>query len=146
MHSIEGTPVLLYSTSNLASQLVNRSVKSVPKLWHIVYFSIEIFHLSAKISKLGLKLSHMILDWKELLHIRLIMELNRCIWTEDLVTQKSLQSTSEEAAFQSPFDLTSTIHTIKDISYPIGHHHGNSDCMFMTEKCTWNWDEMVKCK
>ena len=36
MHSIEGTPVLLYSTSNLASQLGNRNVKSVPKLLHIV--------------------------------------------------------------------------------------------------------------
>ena len=84
------------------------------------------------------KFSHMILDWKELLHIKLIMELNRCIWTEDLVTQKSLQSTSEEAAFLSPFDLTSTIHTMKDISYPIGHHHGNSDCMFLTKKYTWN--------
>ena len=139
MHSIKGTPVLLYNTCNLASQLGNRNVKSVPpKLLHIVYLSIEMCHLWAKIWKLSLKLSHMILDWKELLHIKLIMELNRCIWTEDLVTQKSLQSTSEEAAFQSPFDLTSTIHTIKDISYPIGHHHGNSDCMFMTEKCTWN--------
>ena len=138
MHSIEGTPVLLYSTSNLASQVGNRNVKSVPKLLHIVFLSIEICHLSAKISRLSITLSHTILDWKELLHIKLIMVLNRCIWTEDLVTQKSLQSTSEEAAFQSPFDLTSTIHTIKDISYPIGHHHGNSDCMFMTEKCTWN--------
>ena len=84
------------------------------------------------------KFSHMILDWKELLHIKLIMELNRCIWTEDLVTQKFLQSTSEEAAFLSPFDLTSTIHTMEDISYPIGHHHGNSDCMFLTKKYTWN--------
>ena len=138
MDSIEGTPVLLYSTSNLASQLVNRNVKSAPKLLHIVYLSTEIFHLWAKISKLSLKLSHMILDWKELLHIKLIMELNRCIWTEGLVTQKSLQSTSEEAAFLSQFDLTSTIQTVKDISYPIGHHHGNSDCMFMTEKYTWN--------
>ena len=138
MDSIEGKPVPLYSMSNLVSQLVNRNVKSVPKLLHIVYLSIEIFHLSAKISKLSLKLSHMILDWKELLHIRLIMELNRCIWTEGLVTQKSLQSTSEEATFPSPSDLTSTIHTVKDISYPIGHHHGNSDCMFMTEKYTWN--------
>ena len=36
MHSIEGTPVLLYSTSNLASQLGNRNVKSVPKILHIV--------------------------------------------------------------------------------------------------------------
>ena len=104
----------------------------------LFYLSIEICHLSAKISRLSITLSHTILDWKELLHIKLIMVLNRCIWTEDLVTQKSLQSTSEEAAFQSPFDLTSTIHTIKDISYPIGHHHGNSDCMFMTEKYTWN--------
>ena len=104
----------------------------------LFYLSIEICHLSAKISRLSITLSHTILDWKEMLHIKLIMVLNRCIWTEDLVTQKSLQSTSEEAAFQSPFDLTSTIHTIKDISFPIGHHHGNSDCMFMTEKCTWN--------
>ena len=139
MHSIKGTPVLLYNTCNLALQLGNRNVKSVPpKLLHIVYLSTEIFHLSANISKLSLKLSHMILDWKELLHIKLIMELNRCIWTEGLVTQKSLQSTSEKAAFLSQFDLTSTIHTVKDISYPIGHHHGNSDCMFMTEKYTWN--------
>ena len=138
MDSIEGTPVLLYSTSNLASQLMNRNVKSVPKLLHIVYLSTEIFHLSAKISKLSLKLSHMILVWKEMLHIRLIMELDRCIWTEGLVTQKSLQSTSEKAAFLSQFDLTSTIQTVKDISYPIGHHHGNSDCMFITEKCSWN--------
>ena len=36
MHSIEGTPVLLYNTSNLASQLGNRNVKSVPKLLLIV--------------------------------------------------------------------------------------------------------------
>ena len=94
MHSIKGTPVLLYNTCNLASQLVNRNVKLVPpKLLHIVYLSIEICHLWPKIWKLSLKLSHMILDWKELLHIKLIMESNRCIWTEDLVTQKSLQST-----------------------------------------------------
>ena len=36
MHSIEGTPVLLYSSSNLESQLGNRNVKSVTKLLHIV--------------------------------------------------------------------------------------------------------------
>ena len=53
VHSIEGTPVLLYGTSNLASQLGNGNVKSVPKLLHIAYLSIEICHLSAKISKLS---------------------------------------------------------------------------------------------
>ena len=63
---------------------------------------------------------------------------------EYLVTQKFLQSISGRAAFQSPFDITSTIQTLKkDISYPIGHHHGSLDCMWITEKFACNWDEVV---
>ena len=85
----------------------------------------------------------MILDWKVLLHTKPTAEFNLCILTEDLVTQKFLQSISGRAAFQSPFDLTSTIHTIKDISYPIGHHHGSLDCLCITEKFGRNWDEVV---
>ena len=83
-------------------------------------------------------LSHMILDWKVLLHTKLMEELNLCILTEYLVTQKFLQSISGRAAFQSPFDLTSAIQRVKDISYQIGHHHGSLDCLCITEKFTWN--------
>ena len=81
-------------------------------------------------------LSHMILDWKVLLHTKLMEELNLCILTEYLVTQKFLQSISARAAFQSRFDLTSAIQRVKDISYQIGHHHGSLDCMCITEKFT----------
>ena len=83
-------------------------------------------------------LSHMILDWKVPLHTKLMEELNLCILTEYLVTQKFLQSISARAAFQSPFDLTSAIQRVQDISYQIGHHHGSLDCMWITEKFTCN--------
>ena len=81
--------------------------------------------------------SHMILDWRVLLHTKQTAELNLCIWTDYLVTQKFLQLISGRAAFQSPFDLTSTILTIWDISYLIGHDRGSLDCMCMKEKYSW---------
>ena len=71
----------------------------------------------------------MLLAWKVLLHTKLTAGKNLCILTEDLVMQKYLQSISRRAAFQSPFDFTSTIHTVLDISYLIGHHQGTLDCM-----------------
>ena len=85
----------------------------------------------------------MVLDWKVLLHTKQTAELNLYILTDNLVTQKFLQLISGRAAFQSPFDLTSRILTILDISYLIGHHRTSLDCMWVEEKYSCSWDEMV---
>ena len=82
--------------------------------------------------------SHMVLVWKVLLHTKQTAELNLYILTDYLVTQKFLQLISGRAAFQSPFDLTSRILTILDISYLIGRHRGSLDCTCMTGEYTWN--------
>ena len=80
----------------------------------------------------------MILVWRVMLHTKQTVELNLCILTDYLVTQKFLQLISGRAAFQSRLDLTSTILTIWDISYLIGHHRGSLDFMCMEEKYSWN--------